>query len=262
MKVVVEGLALTFRTAAGDVHALQDVSLSVGPGEFVCLLGPSGCGKSSLLRVLAGLIEPSRGSVRITREKDAERPLTAMVFQDHALLPWRNVFDNVVFGPENRGVPKSERLRLGEEVLAKVGLTGFEKAYPHQLSGGMKQRVGIARALANDPAVLLMDEPLAALDAQTRLLMQEELMRIWGTFGKTVIYVTHSIEEAILLGERVVLLTARPGRVKATFGVDLPRPRTLGARAESEFIRLEAEIWSLLRDEVLASDRGQTGITR
>ena len=253
-KVVVEGVGLTFKTPGGDVQALEDVSLSVAPGEFVCLLGPSGCGKSSLLRIVAGLITPTRGSVRIERDQGTDRPLSAMVFQDYALLPWRNVLDNVLFGPENRGVPRDERRRIGEEILAKVGLSAFARAYPHQLSGGMKQRVSIARALANDPEVLLMDEPLAALDAQTRLLMQEELMRIWAAFGKTVLYVTHSIEEAILLGDRVILLTARPGRIKAAFAVELPRPRAIEARSAPEFVQLETEIWHQLRDEVLASD--------
>ena len=258
VKVAVEGVGLTFKTTSGEIHALDDVSLSVGPGEFVCLLGPSGCGKSSLLRIVAGLTKPTRGAVRIERAGDADRPLTAMVFQDYALLPWRNVLANVLIGPENRGLPRAERERLGRDVLAKVGLSTFARAYPHQLSGGMKQRVSIARALANDPEVLLMDEPLAALDAQTRLLMQEELMRIWATTGKTVLYVTHSIEEAILLGDRVVLISARPGRVKATFDVELPRPRTLEMRTEPTFVRLEAAIWRELRDEVLAAQESQS----
>ena len=163
----------------------------------------------------------------------------------------------MAFGPENRGVPRAERYRVAREILAKVGLSGFEHAYPHQLSGGMKQRVGIARALANDPEVLLMDEPLAALDAQTRNLMQEELLRIWADFGKTVVYVTHAIDEAVLLGDRVVVMTARPGRVKAIVPVDLERPRTLDQKGSAQFARLYNEVWQLLREEVsTASQEG------
>jgi NitT/TauT family transport system ATP-binding protein len=174
-----------------------------------------------------------------------------MVFQDHALLPWRTVLANVMFGPENRGVPRAEREARARQVLGLVGLARFADAYPHQLSGGMKQRVGIARALANDPEVLLMDEPLAALDAQTRTILQEELLRIWQATGTTVLYVTHSLEEALLLGDRIVLLTARPGRVKQVFPVPLGRPRGLEVRASPEFGTLLDKIWADLREEVL-----------
>jgi len=176
-----------------------------------------------------------------------------MVFQEHALLPWRTVLANVAFGPENRGVARAERESHARRMLELVGLTRFSNAYPHQLSGGMKQRVGIARALANDPEVLLMDEPLAALDAQTRLILQEELLRIWTELGTTVIYVTHSLEEALLLGDRVVLLTARPGRIKRVFPVPLGRPRGLEARVSLEFGALLDKIWADLRDEVVRS---------
>jgi NitT/TauT family transport system ATP-binding protein len=185
-----------------------------------------------------------------------------MVFQEHALLPWRTVRDNVTFGLENRGVGRAERQARASEMLAMVGLTRFAGHYPHQLSGGMKQRVGIARALANDPEVLLMDEPLAALDAQTRTIMQEELLRIWATLGKTVVYVTHSLEEALLLGDRVVLLTAHPGRVSRVYPVDLGRPRGLEVRASPAYGALLEKIWSQLREEVvraMAADRGADG---
>jgi NitT/TauT family transport system ATP-binding protein len=255
-KVWVRGLSLSYASPRGPIPALENVSLSVGAGEFCCIVGPSGCGKSTLLRVLAGLIPATAGEVHI-RSDGRDRPLTAMVFQDYALLPWRTVLDNVAFGPENRGVPRAERYRIAREILAKVGLSGFEHAYPHQLSGGMKQRVGIARALANDPEVLLMDEPLAALDAQTRNLMQEELLRIWSQFGKTVVYVTHAIDEAVLLGDRVVVMTARPGRVKAVVPVDLDRPRTLEQKGSARFAQLYNEVWQLLREEVgVASAEG------
>ena len=249
-KVVVGELSVTFEARGQTVLALDRVSLDVAAGEFLCVVGPSGSGKSTLLRVLAGLLKQSAGEVRIAADHPGA-PLTAMVFQEHALLPWRSVIDNVVFGLENRGVPRDEREARAREMLALVGLTRFAKHYPYQLSGGMKQRVGIARALANDPEVLLMDEPLAALDAQTRAIMQEELLRIWATLGKTVIYVTHSLEEALLLGDRVVLLTARPGRVSQVFPVDLGRPRGLEVRASPAYGALLEKIWSQLREEVV-----------
>jgi len=249
-KVVVSGVSVTFEARGQTVLALDRVSLDVAAGEFLCIVGPSGSGKSTLLRVLAGLLRQSAGEVRIAADHPGS-PLTAMVFQEHALLPWRSVIDNVVFGLENRGVARAEREARAREMLAMVGLTRFAKHYPYQLSGGMKQRVGIARALANDPEVLLMDEPLAALDAQTRAIMQEELLRIWATLGKTVIYVTHSLEEALLLGDRVVLLTARPGRVSQVFPVDLGRPRGLEIRGSQAYGALLEKIWSQLREEVV-----------
>jgi NitT/TauT family transport system ATP-binding protein len=249
-KVIVSGVSVTFEARGQPVVALDRVSLDVAAGEFLCIVGPSGSGKSTLLRVLAGLLRQSAGEVTIAADHPGA-PLTAMVFQEHALLPWRSVIDNVVFGLENRGVPRPEREARAREMLALVGLTRFAKHYPYQLSGGMKQRVGIARALANDPEVLLMDEPLAALDAQTRAIMQEELLRIWATLGKTVIYVTHSLEEALLLGDRVVLLTSRPGRVSQIFPVDLGRPRGLEVRASPVYGTLLEKIWSQLREEVV-----------
>jgi NitT/TauT family transport system ATP-binding protein len=251
-KVSIRDLTVAYAGRDGRLTALDRVSLEVEPGEFLCLVGPSGCGKSTLLRVMAGLAPRESGAVEIRPDRPG-RPLTAMVFQEHALLPWRTVLDNVVFGPENRGVPRAERDVQGRRMLDLVGLGPFARAYPHQLSGGMKQRVGIARALANDPEVLLMDEPLAALDAQTRAILQEELLRIWTSLGTTVIYVTHSLEEALLLGDRVVLLTARPGRVKRVFPVPLGRPRGLEARASPEFGALVDKIWAELREEVLRS---------
>jgi NitT/TauT family transport system ATP-binding protein len=249
-KVVTRDVSVTFESRGQTVVALDRVSIEVAAGEFLCIVGPSGSGKSTLLRVLAGLLPQSAGYMRIEAARPG-RPLTAMVFQDHALLPWRTVLDNVTFGLENRGVERAEREARAGEMLAMVGLTRFARHYPHQLSGGMKQRVGIARALASDPEVLLMDEPLAALDAQTRTIMQEELLRIWATLGTTVIYVTHSLEEALLLGDRVVLLTARPGRVSRVFPVDLGRPRGLEVRASPAYGALLEKLWSELREEVV-----------
>src|SRR5262245_60806234 len=257
-KVQVTDVSVTFGSRGATVVALDRVCLHVHAGEFLCIVGPSGSGKSTLLRVLAGLHRQTSGEVTIRADRPGT-PLTAMVFQEHALLPWRTVHDNVAFGLENRGVPRAARDARAREMLALVGLTRFARHYPHQLSGGMKQRVGIARALAVDPEVLLMDEPLAALDAQTRTLMQEELLRIWSTLGKTVIYVTHSLEEALLLGDRVALLTARPGRVRQIFPVDLGRPRGLDVRASPAYGALLEKIWGQLREEVvraMGEDRG------
>jgi len=251
-QVSIRDLTVAYSGRDGRLVALERISLEVEAGEFVCLVGPSGCGKSTLLRVVAGLAGHESGTVEIRANRPG-RPATAMVFQEHALLPWRTVLDNVVFGPENRGVPRAEREAQARRMLDLVGLRAFARAYPHQLSGGMKQRVGIARALANDPEVLLMDEPLAALDAQTRVILQEELLRLWAELGVTVIYVTHSLEEALLLGDRVVVLTARPGRVKRVFPVPLGRPRGLEARALPEFGALVDTIWAELREEVLES---------
>ena len=252
MKVVVDDVSVAFGSRGHTVVALDRISLGVAAGEFLCVVGPSGSGKSTLLRVVAGLLRQTSGDVRIEAERPGA-PLTAMVFQEHALLPWRTVLANVVFGLENRGVSRAEREARARDMLALVGLSRFARHYPHQLSGGMKQRVGIARALANDPEVLLMDEPFAALDAQTRTIMQEELLRIWATLGTTVIYVTHSLEEALLLGDRVVLMTARPGRVSQVFPVELGRPRGLQIRSSPAYGVLLEKIWSELRDEVLKS---------
>jgi NitT/TauT family transport system ATP-binding protein len=250
VKVAVDDVTVVFESHGRSVVALERISLRVAPGEFLCIVGPSGSGKSTLLRVVAGLLRQTSGTVRIRVDRPGT-PSTAMVFQEHALLPWRTVLANVAFGLENRGVERAEREARAREMLALVGLARFGGHYPHQLSGGMKQRVGIARALANDPEVLLMDEPFAALDAQTRTIMQEELLRIWATLGKTVIYVTHSLEEALLLGDRVVLMTARPGRVSQEFPVELGRPRGLEIRASPAYGVLLEKIWSQLREEVV-----------
>jgi NitT/TauT family transport system ATP-binding protein len=251
-KIEIRSLQHVYQSDLARVPALDNVNLTVLDGEFVALLGPSGCGKSSLLRVVAELLQPTSGSVTIhsTTEKENGRPKTALVFQEYALFPWRTVLDNVVFPLEMRGVPRREGLSRAHEVLARVGLQPFARAYPHQLSGGMRQRVGIARAMAAQPEVLLMDEPFGALDAQTRTVLQEELLRVWESERKTVLYVTHSIDEAVYLADRIVLLTARPGRVKAEYSVDLPRPRNMEMRAWNSYTKLSLEIWSALREEV------------
>jgi NitT/TauT family transport system ATP-binding protein len=228
------------------VLALQTITLDVAPGEFLILLGPSGCGKSTLLQIMAGLEAPSSGAIEFPTPTGGGK-LTSMVFQEYALFPWRTVLANVAFGPEVRGVPRREREERARRLIDLVNLRGAETRYPHELSGGMRQRVALARALANDPQILLFDEPLAALDAQTRRVMQDELLRIWAETGKTFVYVTHSLQEAVLLGTRIVLMTAGPGRIKRVEEVTLPRPRHLTGRAEAALLdRLDA----LLGEEV------------
>ena len=225
------------------VVALESVSLDVAEGELLILLGPSGCGKSTLLQIIAGLEPPSSGEVRFPAAGAGNGKRTSMVFQDYALFPWRTVLGNVSFGPEVRRIPRAEREAEAHRLIELVNLKGFEHRYPHELSGGMRQRVALARALANDPKILLFDEPLAALDAQTRRVLQDELLRIWAETGKTFIYVTHSLTEAVLLGSRIVLMSASPGRVKRIIDVPLPRPRHLTGRAEADIVdHLDAEL--------------------
>jgi NitT/TauT family transport system ATP-binding protein len=249
------GVDRTFQTRRGSVAALQGFDLDVRRGEFLCLLGPSGCGKSTFLRMVAGLASPSAGRIDITGPRD--RPMSAMVFQDYSVYPWRTVAQNVRFGLEVAGVPRRAAAERVDRWITAVGLDGFADAYPAALSGGMKQRVALARALAVEPEILLMDEPFAALDAQLRQVLQEELLRIWQGVGHTVVFITHSIDEAILLGDRVVLMTARPGRAKAEFLVPFARPRHSDLRGTAEFAALEREIWGALRDEVEAPPAAQ-----
>jgi NitT/TauT family transport system ATP-binding protein len=218
--------------------ALEDIHLVIERGRFVVFLGPSGCGKSTLLQIIAGLERPSAGEIRGAALDQRARKPTCMVFQEYALFPWRTVLDNVAFGPELRRIPRAQRTRDAMHYLDLVNLRGFEQYYPHQLSGGMKQRVAIARALANDPEILLCDEPLAALDAQTRSVLQTELVRIWQETQKTFIYVTHSLEEAVLLADDIIIMTARPGRIKTTLTVAIPRPRSMVGAEEVRMLTL------------------------
>jgi len=233
------------------VTALSDFSLEVGKGEFVSIVGPSGCGKSSFLNILLGLIKPDSGEIQLNGTRitgpGQER---AMVFQEFGLLPWRTVTANVELGLELKGVPAAQRAERANELIKLVGLKDFANHYPHELSGGMKQRVGLARALATEPEVLLMDEPFAALDAQTRDLMQMELLQIWEHTKKTVLFVTHSIEEAAYLSDRVIVMTARPGRTKDILKIALPRPRDYEMRLTPEFNEIKLRIWDVLKEEL------------
>ncbi|MBM3527816.1 MAG: ABC transporter ATP-binding protein [Alphaproteobacteria bacterium] len=256
MQAYIQGrnVNLTFRPPnRGPVRALQGFDIDVREGEFLSIVGPSGCGKSTFLNVLLGLIKPDSGDLTLGG-KPIAGPGTdrAMVFQEFGLLPWRTVQSNVELGLELKGMPAGDRRTISQRLIEMVGLRGFESHYPHELSGGMKQRVGLARALATDPDVLLMDEPFAALDAQTRDLMQVELLRIWQEAKKTVLFVTHQIEEAIYLSDRVMVMTKRPGQAKKLFPIDLPRPRDYEMRVTPEFNELKFAIWQSLKDEITA----------
>ncbi len=250
MKIRVENGSRVF--LGGAVVALDRITLDIYANEIACIVGPSGCGKTTLLRCLDGLVPLSAGTIRIDGEPVAGPPRNvAVVFQHFGLFPWKTVYANTAYGVKLAGLPQEEIAARVSRTLKLVGLAGFEKAYPYQLSGGMQQRVGLARALATDPDVLLMDEPFAALDAQTREILQEETLRILEEEQKTIVFVTHSIDEALLLGDRVIVLTARPGRVKQVLNVPFPRPRKLAAiRADPAFGELRAHLWDLLRQEI------------
>jgi NitT/TauT family transport system ATP-binding protein len=226
MKLLVDHVSKRFPTETGEVEALRDITLEVREGEFICLLGPSGCGKTTLLRIVAGLEQPTEGRILVDGEPvEGPTPRLGMIFQDYSLYPWRTVIDNIAFGLELAGVGKADRTAQAREYLELVGLGEFGDAFPYELSGGMRQRVAVARALATDPAVVLMDEPFGALDAQTRNAMQRELLDIWSKTRKTVLFVTHSVDEAVFLADRIVVLTARPGRIREVVDVPEPRPR-------------------------------------
>jgi NitT/TauT family transport system ATP-binding protein len=239
-----------FVTGERRVSALEDIELEVGAREFAALLGPSGCGKSTLLNMVAGFERPTRGGVRAAGEEvTAPSPQRAVVFQEPALFPWLSVLDNVVFGPKTQGEPAAAYRSRARQILEQVGLVGFESHYPAELSGGMRQRVGIARVLIMQPQILLMDEPFGSLDAQTRSLMQELLLEVWERHQQTVLFITHDIEEALLLADRVHVMTARPGRIKKTIRVGLPRPRAMEITTSPEFNHLRREVLALIREE-------------
>jgi NitT/TauT family transport system ATP-binding protein len=241
-----------FRSDGAPIQVLDQISLSIAEHSFVALLGPSGCGKTTLLRIIDGLIKPSSGTVEIGGESvTGPAANRAMVFQEHNLLPWKTAQENIRFGCNLVGIPAHESLQRASETISLMGLKGFEHHLPSQLSGGMKQRVGIARALSIHPQILLMDEPFGALDAQTREVMQTELLKIWEADRKTVAFVTHSIDEAILLSDRIVTMGTRPGRIKSIIDVDLPRPRDDDMRSSPNWTRLRKELWLLLKPEMI-----------
>lgn len=252
-----QAVSKTFDTRKGALCALQDFSIQVHEGEVVCLVGASGCGKSTFLNILAGFVAPSSGKVLLDgREITSVEPRCGMIFQNYALFPWLTVRDNVAFGPRMKGIAAKARYGQAQRWIDLVGLEGFEDAYPGELSGGMQQRVALSRALANEPDVLLCDEPFAALDAMTRQIMQHELLKIVQESRKTVLFITHSIDEALILSDRLVVMSARPGRVKAVYDNDLPRPRRLDVQITSRFLELKKEVWELVQEEVMGSLNG------
>jgi NitT/TauT family transport system ATP-binding protein len=249
MKVVVYGVTKEYVSAQGSVRALGGVSFEVRDREFFGIIGPTGCGKTTLLHIIAGLEKQSTGTVEFIGERHS-KSIVSMVFQDAALMPWRTVEENVPLGAEFRREDASVYKKLSRFFLEVVKLLDFASARPHELSGGMKQKAAIARALANDPEVILMDEPFANLDAQTRLLMRDELLRIWERDKKTVILVTHNLEEAVMLCDRIAVMSSRPALIKEVINVDIPRPRTMKSMREPEFAKCMEKIWNLLRYEV------------
>jgi len=251
-EVRVVEVAMRFKTRNAEVQALDRISLTVPDGQFACIVGPSGCGKSTLLMVAAGLTDPTEGEVLVDG-KPAMSPGAdrGMVFQSYSLYPWLSVRRNIEFGLEIKRMPKTERHQRSNELIHLMKLDGFADAYPKALSGGMKQRAAIARALANDPEVLLMDEPFGALDAQTRQIMQEMLTDIWQRYRKTVLFVTHDIEEALFLGDVIYVMTNRPGRIRTTLQVDLPRPRTFSMVGSPQFAALRNQVVGIIHEESL-----------
>jgi len=250
-RIAINNINKVFYTNTSQITALKDISLSIGDGEFFCIVGPSGCGKTTLLRILAGLETASSGMATI-KSTQKDHPINSMVFQEQSIFPWMTVIDNVSYGLRMRGVPKKIRNKTAEHYINMIGLSKFTHAYPSQLSGGMKQRVSVARAFANDPEVLLMDEPFGALDEQNRLILQQELLRIWEGTKKTTVFITHSIDEALCLGDRIMVMTAHPGTIKTIINIDLPRPRDIATIRTSVFYNeLFQTIWSILRDEVM-----------
>ena len=247
--LAIRSVSKKFLAEGKEMVTLKDIDLDIDESEFVCLIGPSGCGKTTLLRIIAGLEEATKGTVYLDGMPiGGPGPERGMVFQEYSLFPWRTVIDNIAFSLELKGVPLAERLAQGRQYLKMVGLERFDSRYPHELSGGMKQRVAIARALVNHPRALLMDEPFGALDAQTRNTMQSELLRIWQEERQAVIFVTHSVDEAIYLADRIVIMSARPGRIKEIINIDLERPRS---RTSPEVNAIRDRILSDLRSEMV-----------
>lgn len=253
-EIEVQNVSKVFPTKEGEVVALKDLSFSLSEGVFLVIVGASGCGKSTLLNLIAGFTRPTSGKILLRGEEvTGVTPQCGMIFQQYALFPWKTVQDNVEFGLKMKRIPKKERSEIAGEFIDLVGLRGFENAYPKALSGGMKQRVSIARALANDPEVMLLDEPFAALDAMTRQVLQEQLARIYEKHKKTIVFITHSIDEALLLSSRIIIMTARPGTIAQDLVNDLPYPRNASVQLSDHYTRLKKDIWSTVQAEVLKS---------
>lgn len=258
-ELVCDRIGKTFRSQKRDILALEDVSFRVRPSEFLAIVGPSGCGKSTLLKIIAGLIAPSSGKLifpepETTRREDARpAPRSAMVFQEHGLFPWMTVLDNVTFGMEMRGIGKLEREERAHAFLGQFGIDAFAHNFPHELSVGMRQRCALARAFLTDPQILLMDEPFSALDAQSKLVLQVELLRIWKDHRKTVIYITHDIDEAVLLADRVLVMSGRPGHIRQEISIPLDRPRDLRDREQPRVREITWHIWQAIESDVRKS---------
>ncbi len=251
-KLHIHNVSKIYRSNGDEILAIDEIDLKIKNQEFATILGPSGCGKSTLLRIVAGLIKPTQGVVRLDGKMiTSPGQDRGMVFQSYTLFPWLTVKENIQFGLELSGMPKAQKEQMAQEFVEKVGLKGFEKTYPKGLSGGMKQRVAIARALANNPAILLLDEPFGALDAQTRSLMQELLTQVWEELHKTILFVTHDVEEAIFLSDRVFVMTARPGKIKAEIDIPLERPRSYEIKATESFLNLKKQALALIREEAI-----------
>ena len=254
-RIEIRDVGIHFGAGRTAVQALEHITLDADPGSFISLLGPSGCGKSTLIGAVAGFTPIASGDLRVDRQPvQAPGPDRGVVFQQHTLFPWKTASKNVEFGLKMRGVGSAERKRIAREALERVGLGEFQHHYPAQLSGGMQQRVNLARVLVNRPRVLLMDEPFCSLDAQTRLQMQEMLLELWHEYHMTVLFVTHDVDEALFLSDRVCVLTRRPGRIQAEFYVDLPRPRTLGLLTTPEFMRLKRDAMDALKGGIPRTD--------
>lgn len=254
MKLQIDNISKNFTTTSGkELSVLEDINLNINEEEFVALVGPSGCGKSTLLNITSGLLEPTSGTVKFTHVAAGYEPRMSIVFQETGLFPWRNVHDNIAFGLETAGIKADEKEKRIAHYIELVGLKGFEKSFPHQLSGGMRQRVGIARALAIEPDLLLMDEPFSALDAQTRTIMQEELVTLWEKTRLTTLYVTHNIQEAVMLADRVVLLSRRPGKVSKILTINIPRADRDKPEHTDEIAEFVRIIWEHISKDARAA---------
>ncbi len=264
-RIEIRGLTKRYLTPKGETFtAIQDVSLTVEPGQFCAIVGPTGCGKSTTLAQVSGLERPSAGSVSVgDRVVDGITKGVSYMFQADALFPWKTVLNNVLIGPVLLGTPKKEATALAMDWLRRVGLSGFEDRYPHQLSGGMRKRVAMAAALINNPRILLMDEPFGALDVQTKAIMQNELLQLWEGLRPSVLFITHDLDEAVALADKVVIMTSSPGSIKNVFDIDLPRPRgdVQQIRHEERFLELQGQIWSSLKDEVTRAYKQTAGVS-